>query len=509
MPGRFPRSLEVALMLTLASLISDPKAQSDSSDLLFDESVVHAYQLDFYDSSWASRLEAFRVADSGYLPARFSDGVQTIDSVGVRYKGNSSYTYVGNSPKKPFKIKFNEFRSQTYHGVKVLNFSNGVGDPTFLREVLSYRIARTILPAPRSSFATLEANGVAIGLYTQVEQVDKTFLKRWYPNASGNLFKAGDDGAPLQWLGESARYDSLYELKTNEKNPEWSRLKSILAALDTLADGEFCGDPDRWISSEDAIRMVAFNMVLSHFDSYSGSGRNYYLYEDSASRGIRLLPWDLNLSYGAYGNSWNVVTQDPIEVSNLAARPLSRRLARCPALKAGALSWIRHLVATEASVDTLQARIARLSSLIKPYVEADPNRIYSLAAFETNQTSTFRPSPSSTIPGLVSFATARNAWLSSHVDSVLAGMEGVAVPRHRSVGSDWVLHFPKRSGVSGMPPGADILWAVVDARGRIVSRGRARSDASGWMGLPILPGSGFLRVATVDRTRTFPLLPIP
>ena len=54
-----------------------------------------------------------RKADSGYLPARFSDGESTLDSVGVRYKGNSSFTLAGNNPKKQFKIGFNEFRFQT------------------------------------------------------------------------------------------------------------------------------------------------------------------------------------------------------------------------------------------------------------------------------------------------------------------------------------------------------------------------------------------------------------
>ena len=103
-------------------------AQEDSSVVLFDDTKVHEYTLTFYDSDYATKLEANYVNDDGYILARFSDGTISLDSVGVRYKGNSSYIASGSSPKKPLKIKFNEFVSgQKYYGIKVLNFSNGYG----------------------------------------------------------------------------------------------------------------------------------------------------------------------------------------------------------------------------------------------------------------------------------------------------------------------------------------------------------------------------------------------
>ena len=81
-------------------------AQEDSSLVLFDDSKVHEYTLTFYDTDYATKMEANYFNDAGYIPAKFSDGTITLDSVGVRYKGNSSYNAASSSPKKPLKIKF-------------------------------------------------------------------------------------------------------------------------------------------------------------------------------------------------------------------------------------------------------------------------------------------------------------------------------------------------------------------------------------------------------------------
>lgn len=72
---------------------------------------MHEYTLTFYDADFESQLEFNYANDGGYILAKFSDGNITIDSVGVRYKGNSSYSATGSSPKKPLKIKFNKFVS--------------------------------------------------------------------------------------------------------------------------------------------------------------------------------------------------------------------------------------------------------------------------------------------------------------------------------------------------------------------------------------------------------------
>jgi spore coat protein CotH len=114
-------------------------------------------------------------------------GVTTINEVGVRLKGNSSYSHPGN--KKAFKIDFNEFISgQNYDGLKKLNFSNGFKDPTLMREKIFLNLCREAGdPAPRANFANVYFNGTLWGFYTAVEQIDDQFLDWRILDDDGNL----------------------------------------------------------------------------------------------------------------------------------------------------------------------------------------------------------------------------------------------------------------------------------------------------------------------------------
>jgi spore coat protein CotH len=60
-----------------------------------------------------------------------------------------------------------------------------------IREKICYNLLRESgVKAPRVSFAKVYLNNVYWGLYSIVEQVDKTFLKENFRNKNGNLYKA-------------------------------------------------------------------------------------------------------------------------------------------------------------------------------------------------------------------------------------------------------------------------------------------------------------------------------
>lgn len=411
----FQKSLSLAGCLAICSA-----AAVDSSDVLFQDDVVRGYQLDFYgDTAWNAKLEAMWKADSGYLPARFFDGTTTLDSVGVRYKGNSSFTLAGNNPKKPLKIKFGEFKDQTYFGVKVLNFSNNIGDPTMMREPIGYAIARKYLPAPRASFVHLTLAGTPIGLYSQVEQADKSFLKRWFENAKGNLFKAGDDGATLEWIDSAAASyagSGDYELKTNEDAPDWTGFVAFVDFLNNATDETFCADRAKFVDDDNIGKFLAFNTVLSNFDSYNGSGRNWYLYQPDPTTGsILMIPWDLNQSFGAYGGASSAlsISIDTVQAP-IAARPLFRRFLGCAPARLAYYRWIADMIEGAASADSVESMMIRDSALIAPFVAADSNKFYPLAAWKTNLRANYRGSEG-LVPGLVSFSKTRNASIATQL----------------------------------------------------------------------------------------------
>ncbi|HSQ41721.1 MAG TPA: CotH kinase family protein [Fibrobacteraceae bacterium] len=489
------------------AIVAVPVLAAESSDTLFATSPVRNYNLTFYSTTWQSELKANYEADSGYVLAKFSDGTTTLDSVGIRYKGNSSYAD-SPFPKKPLKIKFNEFVSgQKYYGVKVLNFSNGYGDPTFLREKIAYDIARQYMPAPRANYANISFNDTLIGLYTQVEQEDKIFIGNWFENDSMNLFKAGDGGGSLQYGGSDPTYysDSIgYELKTNEDANDWSGFIKFVYAMDSIADTNFCDVSSTYLDETNVTKFLAFNMVMSHFDSYTGSARNYYMYQLSDDGLMYFLPWDMNLTFGGYSNGWDVYEQDPVSINNLSRRPLNRKVLACDSLRYRYLAWIREMVNGYAATDSVQKAIDTLSALIRSSVEADTNKFYSIGAFDSNQTAIYVASSTEIIPGLIEFSQYRDSVLLSKVASALPDeyiLPVVATQKNSSLaigreGRHWIL-----SGMENLGH-CRVEWFQVSGR----RSGIQRYDGSrGALVLDLPTGLILLRVTSAGQSQVFTL----
>ena len=78
---------------------------------LYSIDTVRTLYLNFYDANWETLLDYFKTNDleDRVLADLTVDGI-LYDSVGVRFKGNSSYNNGGN--KKPFNIKLDYVKKQ-------------------------------------------------------------------------------------------------------------------------------------------------------------------------------------------------------------------------------------------------------------------------------------------------------------------------------------------------------------------------------------------------------------
>ena len=440
--------------------------------MLFDDAMVHEFDFTFYTEHWTDSLEYAFANDEEYIPVRVTYRGIVFDSVGIRYKGNSSLMQSRNTPKKPFKLKFDEYRSkQSCFGVTRLNFSNGVKDPSFMREKLSYDILRTLLPSPRAAFATLSVNGDLLGLYTQVEQVDKKFLARHFKSNDYNLYKASDNGATLEFRGgDKAGYYVEYELKTNEKADDWSRLIAMLDRLNHTPSSEVSTTLATLLDLDNSIRLTAFNVAASNFDSYTGSSRNFYLYDDETSGRFVFIPWDPNESFGAYANNWNVITQDVLGLSNLDKRPLTRRMFENDSLRDVYLEYIRSLAHGALSLDSLSERVFHWKAFLDPWVRADRNKLYTYQNFVDNIDKDVVVGINMTIPGLLRFARQRNEQLLAQVEAYYGQRDGTPIPANpipvleyypNPVSTSSVLRFR-------LLYGGNIVLRIGDALGRTV-----------------------------------------
>lgn len=389
----------------------------DSSAIIFDDTHVHNYELHFYIPNWSDSLTYYYEHGQLYMPAQLRYEGLVLDSIGIRYKGNSSYNGSRRTPKKPFKIKFDKYKkSQIFFDVKELNFSNCFKDPSFMREKIGYEIVRKYVPAPRATYANIYVDGQLLGFYVQVEQVDKTFQAKHFGNNSDNLYKATDTGSNLAYLGpDKSKYVVGLELKTNEDKDDWTGLTTMLEKLNNTPSAVFQDTMENYLNLDQCCRLLAFNMVLSNFDSYTGSGRNFYLYDDSLSGQFQMIPWDLNETFGGYINNWNIFTVDVVNVPNLPQRPLSRRIIENEALRQIYLSYIQEMMLGPASLDSVSLLAEKLKRLIDPFVRADRNKLYSYQNFLTNIEADVMVEMNMPVPGIKSFSKRRNDNLKSQL----------------------------------------------------------------------------------------------
>ncbi|MBT5698797.1 MAG: hypothetical protein HOJ12_02270, partial [Flavobacteriales bacterium] len=100
------------------------------------------------DSYYANNIGERLIADSVII-----DG-EVDQDVGIKYKGNSSYN--ANNIKNPLNIKLDYINNgQSIDGYNILKLSNGFRDPSFVREVLSYEMAREYMPASKATYANV------------------------------------------------------------------------------------------------------------------------------------------------------------------------------------------------------------------------------------------------------------------------------------------------------------------------------------------------------------------
>ena len=140
---------------------------------------------------------------------------QRLNGIGVRYKGNASFNLMRGSLKRNMKIKLDWTNDdQSYKSVETLNLNAGGLDPSKLRDAFSYWLFQQAgVPAPRTTFAelTLTIPGrfekETLGLFTIVEQVNKSFLNDRFGSKKGLLMKP-EGIASVEYHGDCLLYTS-------------------------------------------------------------------------------------------------------------------------------------------------------------------------------------------------------------------------------------------------------------------------------------------------------------
>lgn len=414
-------NLKIFLIFSVFFCTNQLKAQS-----FYDLGTIETIEITFSQSNWDQLLDDAYATTGDYIMAESVVINGTVyDSVGVKYKGNSTYNV--NQTKNPFHIELDTYKEHDHEGYTDIKLSNVANDPSFVREVLSYQILRQYMYAPLSNFANVSVNGNLMGLYSNSEAVSKKFVKSRFGSKSNTFVKCNPpDGAgpstttlpDLVYYGtDSSLYYDGYELKSDYG---WDELINLCDTLENnISEIEEILDVDK------TLWMLAFDNALVNLDSYIGAfQQNYYLYRDDYDRFLCVV-WDLNESFGKFSMTGTGVlgsTADKQQLSYLlnesdADFPLVQKLLSIPRYKRMYLAHYKTILEENFDSGQYYTWGQTLQTLIDASVQADVNKFYTYANFTSNLTSDITggggpggPGGNS-IPGITNLMDGRSAYL--------------------------------------------------------------------------------------------------
>jgi len=380
---RFPRTAIPAMIVFLV-----PLSFSAGQDF-YDVSRVNTVRVYFAEENWDEILDSLCAADEGgrLTGSAVINGVR-FESVGVKYKGQSSYN--PGRIKNPFNIKLDHaVGGQSIDGkYGTLKLSNVYKDPSFVREVLGYEIARKYMPAGGANYLNLFINDTLIGLYVNDQDVDKYFLRTHFDSDENAFFKGviDLDTVPVVWgyAGpDSASYMNNYELQSDSG---WRELIEFLF--------RFNADPaamESILTVDRLLWLLAYEILMVNLDSPINTGQNYYLYENKTDQFMPLI-WDLNENFGAYrqlanGSTLNLIQEqrlDPFFNENNSNYPIINKVLSDSTRKMMYIAHLKTMIADNFSNGWYAARALEIQDIIDTFVRNDPNKFYSYNDFIRN-----------------------------------------------------------------------------------------------------------------------------
>ena len=446
--------------------IYDPQVLYDEAGGLFEAGILRHLNIEFEQDNYHEILsESFFNEPSLRIPATISmDGI-VLDSVGVRYKGNSTFClpHESGNVKLPYNLDMNHWISgQKLLEYKKLKLANAWLDPTYCKEFLASHIYRNYLPTPEVNLMALHTQGQYTGLYVNTESINKQFLDKHFNESDGALFKCDGAGVfcsenggggtaggtpSLSYLGtDSSDYYNSYIIKSDHG---WSELLALITALEFNP----AALPD-FLNIDRVLWAMAVNTVTSNLDTYNGYYvHNYYLYLDEEGR-FQMIPWDFDNTFvGAilgfsFFNPAEVYQFDPFYIGSGPAddRPLINYLFNEPSYRKQYLAHIRTIMEESMDVAVLAQEIQILQDLANEDAAADPNSLFGMDLFASNVNEAFWANWG--FAGILSTVEARMAFLSDHPEisapaplmgavEVLDGVVQLAVANADSVQLLW------------------------------------------------------------------------
>lgn len=446
-----------------------------AQDNFYDVDKIQDIKITFDQDNWAYLLDSLRFNGDGFLLGSVEINGKKYNDIGVRYQESRSFR-PGNKRNSMFiKLNFID-KEQSYQNNSIVKLSSALRDPSMVREVFSYEIARRYMPAPQANYAKVYVNGGYYGLYVNVEPINDAFLAKHFDNPDGtfvhcapNLVEPEPTGCKsdvfgsLQYDGSAKCYLHNFQLLSESG---WDDLIELTNVLNQQP-----AEANRVLNVDRALWMLAFNNVLVNLSSYTGRySENYYLYQDEDGRFTPII-YDLNLSFGSYKNTGvgsdlklkDLQEMDPLLHVDNPAKPLISRLLSDESNKRIYLAHVRTIVNDVFRKDQYVERVNELQNLIRTAFEEDKNRYYSTEDFSNSMNKTI--GKRSRIPGIQELMSPRTAYLKENVllSALPPQVTSVSVVEREQFSAEKVTDFKVQAQVDKFPKKVYLFYRLGDS----------------------------------------------
>lgn len=275
--------------------------EADSSNHTWEE--INSHSVYYYEDLGVERYKVeglLRIDDGNGLGEGSYGYGETAPNVTVQVRGQTSSLL----PSKNYKIRIKAGKDE-YKGQRTLALNKHVSDPYRFINKMCYDLMADIpqLLSARTQFVHLyvkdtTAGGsgeyVDYGLYTMVEQINKTYLRNHGLDDRGKLYKLN----MFEWLPyeeimavgddyDEAAFESYLEIKGSDDHTD---LRDMLTKLEnySIPITQIIED---YFDAENLCYWMAFQILVGNYDS---GPRNLYIYSPLNSQKWYFISWDMD-----------------------------------------------------------------------------------------------------------------------------------------------------------------------------------------------------------------------
>lgn len=361
---------------------------ADNTDHTWTE--INSHSTYYYDEN---NLERFNVEailqvgdENGPVEGEFGYG-EVIPNAAVQVRGQTS----SRANQKNYKVRIKEGKGN-YRGQRTLALNKHVSDVVRFRNKLAYDMIKEIpqMMGARTQFVHLyvkdETEGGSgafedYGLYTLVEQMNRTYLENHGLDRRGSLYKVNFfewyPYEPLMKLKTDSDYDTkeFEEYLEIKGNDDHSKLQEVLEELEdyTIPIEDIV---EKHFNVENLCYWIAFHMLIGNYDVGS---RNSYLYSPLNSEKWYIITWDNDVSfsrtyYGMTGYSEGMSWERGL--TQFLHLRLFERMFKEEKYRQALDLAISDLKENYLTEEKVRERVERYAAVVKPFVYRMPDLAY-------------------------------------------------------------------------------------------------------------------------------------